>query len=183
MFPATSSAHGGCRPGAAGGCRSRRGRADDAGVVRGRLRRGGRTPRPGFRGTARRAPGQVVVHRGHRPGWDDEAEETERAVGGPVEEPLADSAAHAALRSGLSVLGRKPWRSRSRRAKRGQIRSHASRGARAPAISAWTPPMNRRTEALSSTYSSSARPSPASSGAAKVAHEERSVRGCGCTAH
>jgi hypothetical protein len=40
----------------------------------------------------------MVVYRCHRPRWDDKAEQAERAIGGSKEQPLADAAAHPALR-------------------------------------------------------------------------------------
>ena len=54
------------------------------------------------------APGEVVVDRRRRAGGDDEREEGERLVLGPVEEPLADPAAHAAARNRRGELVRQP---------------------------------------------------------------------------
>src|SRR5262245_25882274 len=54
------------------------------------------------------APREVVVDRRRRAGWDDEREQRERFVAGPVEQPLPDPAAHAAVRDGLCELVRKP---------------------------------------------------------------------------
>ena len=53
-------------------------------------------------------PGEVVVDGGRRAGRDDESEERERLVLGPVEEPLADPAAHAAPGYRRSQLVGKP---------------------------------------------------------------------------
>ena len=50
-------------------------------------------------------PGEVVVHGRHRPGRHDKTEQAERAIGGSEEKPLADPAAHPALRSILLELG------------------------------------------------------------------------------
>src|SRR5215510_4653823 len=55
-------------------------------------------------------PGEVVVDRGLRARRHDEREQRQRAVVGAVEEPLADSAAHAALRRRGLVLVREPSR-------------------------------------------------------------------------
>ena len=50
-------------------------------------------------------PGEVVVHGRHRPGRHDKTEQEERAIGGSEEKPLADPAAHPALRSILLEFG------------------------------------------------------------------------------
>ena len=52
----------------------------------------------------------MVVHRRLRLRRDNEREEGERTVTRPVEKPLADSAAHAALRGRLLVSSREPLR-------------------------------------------------------------------------
>jgi Tol biopolymer transport system component len=53
-------------------------------------------------------PGEVVVDRRLRRRRHDEREQRQRPVAGAVEQPLADAAAHAALRRRGLVLGRKP---------------------------------------------------------------------------
>ena len=47
---------------------------------------------------ADQSPGEMIVHRCHRPRRDDEAEQAEGAIGGSKQEPLADATAHPALR-------------------------------------------------------------------------------------
>jgi hypothetical protein len=54
------------------------------------------------------APGEVIVDRRLRAGGDDEREERQRPVGGAVEEPLRDPAAHAALENRRLELGGEP---------------------------------------------------------------------------
>ena len=55
-------------------------------------------------------PSEVVVHRRLGAGRDHQAEQRQRAVAGPEEQPLADAAAHAALGRRLGVGRRKPVR-------------------------------------------------------------------------
>src|SRR5215471_15695085 len=54
------------------------------------------------------APGEVVVDRRRRTGGHDEREERQRLIAGPVEQPLADPAAHAAVRDRLGKLVGEP---------------------------------------------------------------------------
>jgi hypothetical protein len=55
-------------------------------------------------------PREVVVDRRLGARRDDQGEERQRLIRCAVEKPLADAAAHPALRSGLPVLGREPVR-------------------------------------------------------------------------
>ena len=50
----------------------------------------------------------MVVHGRHRPGRNDEAEQTERSIGSAEEEPLSDATAHSALDRRLLVALWKP---------------------------------------------------------------------------
>ena len=60
-------------------------------------------------------PGEMIVYWCHRPGWHDQAEQTERAVGGAKEKPLADTAAHPTVRRILLKPRRQPiWSGQQR---------------------------------------------------------------------
>ena len=100
-------------------------------------------------------PGQVVVDRRRRARRDDQREQRERAVPGAEQQPLADAAAHAAVRVGLLEALREPVGvGEQLRRSAGGSRRRPRPGDAAASMSSRTPRMKSRTTGVSSRNSS-----------------------------